>query len=256
MLFSIVETLQRNNSEDQERNTPKMRIQKRLKVLLVCLVAGSAILILANSTGSGSAIVQKQMPGADHNQLWNYITKENNYLSWKTLPDLPRYIHVSEKPHGDWVAVYLNNEAYESITTPSRPFQMRYGSIIVKENYAIAGGNPAPQSSLASVPVELVSLTVMYKVKGYQRVLHEEEWFWVMYGCNNGRCDGSVATISNQPWLNEQIPVSKGDTFAFYKGEVMVGKPWLCIECHRRASQSDQFAFGDYVWRLKPFLVR
>lgn len=236
-----------------------MRTQKRvLKALLLCILASSTILILANSGRIGSAApgVQKQMPGPDHNQLWTHITKDNNYLSWKTLPDLPRYVHVNENPHGDWVAVYLNNEAYESITIPSRPFQMRYGSIIVKENYAISGGNPPPQSSFSSVPVQLVSLTVMYKVKGYQRVLNEEEWFWVMYRCNNGLCDGGVATISNQPWLNQQIPVSKGDTFAFYKGEVMAGKPWLCIECHQRASQSDQFAFGDYVWRLKPFLVK
>ena len=237
----------------------KMRIQKRRLLLLVlCILASSAIFVLANNIGTGSAAptFQKPMPAADHNQLWAHISKDNPYKSWRTLPDLPRYIHVSEKPHGDWVAVYLNNEAYNSIMTPSRPFQMRYGSIIVKENYAIAGGNPRAEQILANVPVELVSLTVMYKVKGYQRVLHEEEWFWVMYTCNNGQCDGGVATISNQPWLNEQIPVSKGDTFAFYKGEVMVGKPWLCIECHRRASQSDQYAFGDYVWRLKPFLVK
>ncbi len=229
-----------------------MRTQK---VLLFCIIAGGAILIFTNSLWTGSAAFQKQMPRADHNELWNYITKENPYKSWKTMPDLPRFLHVRENPHGDWVVVYLNNEAYESIVYPSRPVQMRYGSIIVKENYAVAGGNPAQQPTLSNVPVVLVSLTVMYKVKGYQRVLNEEEWFWVMYSCNNGQCNGGVATISNQPWLNQQIPVSKGDTFAFYKGEVMVGKPWLCIECHQRASQTDQFAFGDYVWRLKPFVV-
>lgn len=236
---------------------PKMQIQKRrLLLLLLCILAGSTIFILANGVRTESAPLQRQGPGPDHNQLWSHITKDNPYKSWKTMPDLPRYLHVNENPHGDWVAVYLNNEAYESIMTPSRPFQMRYGSIIVKENYAIAGGNPSAQQTFSSVPVVLVSLTVMYKVKGYQRVLHEEEWFWVMYTCNNGQCDGGVATISNQPWLNQKIPVSKGDTFAFYKGEVQVGKPWLCIECHRRASQSDQFAFGDYVWRLKPFLAK
>ena len=236
-----------------------MRTQKlRLILLLLFIIAGGTISILANSIGIGSAAptLQKQMPEADHNQLWEYISKTNPYKSWKTMPNLPRYVHVNENPHGDWVAVYLNNEAYESITTPSRPFQMRYGSIIVKENYAVSPGNPPQQSSLSSVPVGIVSLTVMYKIKGYQRVLHEEEWFWVMYTCNNGQCNGGIATISNQPWLNQQIPVSKGDTFAFYKGEVMVGKPWLCIECHQRASQSDQFAFGDYVWRLAPFVVK
>ena len=98
----------------------------------------------------------------------------------------------------------------------------------------------------------LSTLTVMYKIRGYRQVPGQEEWFWVMYGCNKGECDGSVVTISNQPWLSEQIPLSK-DTFAFYKGEIVAGKPWLCVECHRRAGQSDQFAYGDYLWRVKYF---
>ncbi len=236
-----------------------MVIQKwRLTYLLFWILALVAAMVIGGfktKNESLAATIQTQMPGPDAQQLWNHITKTNNYLYWKNLPDLPRYIHVRENPHGDWVAVYLNNEAYESITYPSRPFQMRYGSIIVKENYSLAAAAPSQQSPLTSVPVMLTSLTVMYKIKGYQRTPREHEWFWVMYGCNDGRCDGSVATISNQPWLNEQIPVSK-DTFAFYKGEVMAGKPWLCIECHQRAGQTDPYAFGDYVWRLKPFVVK
>jgi hypothetical protein len=226
-------------------------------VLLLWILVLGAIVIVAGrtiSTGTASSTPTAQMPGADARQLWNYITRTNNYLSWRTLPDLPRYIHVKENPHGDWVAVYLNKEAYDSFAYPSRPFQMRYGSIIVKENYSLDPGQVTRQSALVAVPVGLNSVTVMYKVKGYQRTPGENEWFWVMYGCS-GRCDGTIATISNQPWLNEQIPVSK-DTFAFYKGEVVAGKPWLCVECHQRAGQQDQFAFGDYVWRLTPFVVK
>ena len=192
------------------------------------------------------------MPGPDAQQLWKYISKDNPYKSWKTFPNLPgRFLHVKENPHGDWIAAYLNNQAYQSMVTPSNPFAMEYGSIIVKENYALSK-RPIPQPPLTSVPVVLSSLTVMYKIRGYQQVAGQEEWFWVMYACNNGQCDGTVATISNQPWLKEQIPVSK-KTFNFYKGEVVAGKPWICVECHQRASQSDQFAFGDYLWKLKPF---
>ena len=226
--------------------------------LLFWIIAGGAVVIFLGRgwTGAQGATVQSQLPGPDAQQLWQYITKDNPYKAWKNYPNLTaRFLHVKENPHGDWIAAYLNNEAYDSINKPSYPFQMKYASIIVKENYALANGNPSSESSLTSVPVVLSSLTVMYKIKGYQRTPGEQEWFWVMYGCNNGQCDGSVATISSQPWLNQQIPGST-ETFAFFTGEVVAGKTWLCVECHRRASQPGEFAFGDYVFKLPPFAVK
>lgn len=229
--------------------------KRRLLESLVCVLAGASLLVVTTSrAGAGSvASAQQKMPGADAQQLWQYIAKDNPYRSWKNFPNLPgRFLHVKENPHGDWVAAYLNNEAYDSINTPSYPFRMKYGSIVVKENYSLADSDPAVQPPLVSVPVTLTSLTVMYKIKGYQNAPREEEWFWVMYSCTGGQCDGSVVTIANQPFVSEPIPLSK-DTFAFYKGAVVAGKPWLCIECHQRASQADEFAFGDYLWKLKIF---
>ena len=234
-----------------------MGLRKRyLKDLrLWILLTGMALTMFSGKdwSNSNASTLQSQMPGPDAQQLWKHITKDNPYKSWKNFPNLPgRFLHVKENPHGDWIAAYLNTAAYQSMVTPSKPFKMEYGSIIVKENYVLSNGDPSPQPPLTSVPVVLSSLTVMYKIRGYQQVPGQEEWFWVMYACENGQCDGKVATISNQPWLKEQIPLSQ-DTFAFYKGEVVAGKPWLCVECHQRASQSDEFAFGDYVWKLKPF---
>jgi hypothetical protein len=230
------------------------RKHRVLESLVWVVVVGSLAGFVGSSVRAGSvAPFQQQLPGADAQQLWKYITKDNPYKSWRNFPHLPgRFLHVKENPHGDWVAAYLNNEAYDSINSPSYPFKMKYGSIVVKENYSLSNSDPSPQPPLTSVPVTLTSLTVMYKIKGYQSSPGEEEWFWVMYGCNSGQCDGSVVTISNQSFVNEPIPLSK-DTFAFYKGAVVAGKPWLCIECHQRASQSDEFAFGDYLWKLKIF---
>jgi hypothetical protein len=219
-----------------------MTTQRRpLVQLLILVIAAGTLLLISNQNwfGSSAASLQTLMPGPDAQQLFRYITKDNPYNKWKTLPNAPRFLHVKENPHGDWIAVYLNGEAFESISNPPSPFQMRYGSIMVKENYATANGDPPSQPPLTSVPVNLVSLTVMYKVKGYQRISGEEEWFWALYGCNDGQCSGTPATVSNQPWLNEQIPMSQ-DTFAFYKGEVLAGKPWLCLECHQRASQAGE----------------
>lgn len=224
-------------------------------VVACWILAVSTILIVAgvwNRQGSAAVLLQSKMPGPDAQQLWQYISKDSPYRSWKNFPNLPgRFLHVKENPHGDWIAAYLNTQAYDSFSTPSYPFRMGYGSIIVKENYSLAPGDPAAQPPLTSVPVTLTSLTVMYKIKGYQDAPGEQEWFWVMYACN-GECSGNVAVIGNQAFVNEPIPLSK-DTFAFYKGAVVAGKPWLCIECHQRASQADQFAFGDYLWKLKLF---
>jgi hypothetical protein len=230
-------------------------MDNRKRRLRGCILLAGVLIFLSGKVKSGSSdsIPQAQMPGPDAQQLWKYISRDNPYKTWKTFPNQPQlFLHVKENPHGDWVAAYLNNQAYQSIITPSYPFEMEYGSVIVKENYTISNADPPSQPPLTTVPVGLSSLTVMYKIKGYQSVPKQEEWFWVMYSCNNGQCDGTVATISNQPWLDQQIPLSK-DTFAFYKGEVVAGKPWLCVECHQRASQQDQFAFGDYLWRLAPF---
>jgi hypothetical protein len=227
----------------------------RLNDLYIPILVASGIIFAAGSrqAGRSASIIQSPMPGPDAQQLWRYITQENPYKSWKNFPNMPgRFVHVKENPHGDWVAAYLNDAAYESIAFQSHPFQMKYGSIVVKENYSPVKGDPVTSPPLTSVPVTLTSLTIMYKIKGYQRVPAEEEWFWVMYGCDQGQCDGSVATISNQAFVDERIPKSQ-DTFAFYQGEVVAGKPWLCVECHQRARQSTEFAVGDYLWKLKPF---
>ena len=231
-----------------------MRKERWMILLVLTLAVGAGLMSVVNQKAFSLATAgaQTQMPGADAEQLWKYITKDNSYKSWKNLPNqATRYVHVDEKPHGDWVAVYLNDEAYASVSYPSKPFQMKYGSIIVKENYSLLKGDPNNEPPLNAVPVGLTSLTVMYKVKGYRRVPGEEEWFWVMYGCKNAQCEG-VVTISDQAFVNEQIPLSK-DTFTFFKGEVIAGKPWLCIECHQRANVSSDFSYGDYVWKLKPF---
>jgi hypothetical protein len=224
------------------------------RLWVLCAALSLTIFIGKTWPGSSASTFQTQMPGPDAQQLWKHISKDNPYKSWKNFPDLSaRFLHVKENPHGDWIATYLNDQAYQSMvkSTPTYPLKMDYGSIVVKENYILSKGNPAPQPPLTSVPVTLSSLTVMYKIKGYQQAPGQEEWFWVMYSCD-GQCDGTVTMVANQPWLNEQIPLSK-DSFNFYKGEIVAGKPWLCVECHRRASQTDQFAYGDYLWKLKFF---
>jgi hypothetical protein len=218
--------------------------------LALVVVMGMVCNRLEQETMASTTLFQNQ-PGADARQLWQYISKQSNYKFWRTLPRMTNPLRVTEIPHGDWVAIYVNDEAYDSIAQQSSPFYMKYGSILVKENYTLNKRYPKNPPTKEN----LVSLTVMYKVKGYHTREDQEEWFWVMYECKNGECDGSVATISNQPWLPLTMPKSR-DSFAFFKGEVMAGKPWLCLECHQRAKVPNAFAVGDYVWKLKPFVPK
>jgi hypothetical protein len=226
--------------------------QRCFRGFLVSFLALAVVFALAGQrleqeTTADAALFENQ-PGADAEQLWQYITKLSPYKSWRTLPRMTNPLRVTEIPHGDWVGIYVNDEAYDSIANQSNPFKMKYGSILIKENYVLNKKYPKEPP----IKQNLVSITVMYKVKGYHTRADQEEWFWVMYECKYGECDGSVATISNQPWLPLTMPKSR-DSFAFFKGEVMAGKPWLCLECHQRAITPNAFAVGDYVWKLKPF---
>jgi len=172
------------------------------------------------------------LPGPNPEDLWLYITRSNPYEKWQPFPGLDQpFIQVDEQPHGDWVAVYANDIAVDSMQHPLTPFTLRYGSILVKENYP--GGPTRPAKS------SLLSVTVMYKINGYRVLPGQEEWFWVMYSPQ-----GAAQTVSTQPWVPQ---------FKAFQGEVLAGKPWFCLQCHSGAAESSKKAVGDYVWKLKPF---
>lgn len=176
--------------------------------------------------------LESPMPGPNAHDLWDYITEADPYREWSPFPGLDKpFLQATEKPHGDWVAVYANSIAKDSMYHPLDPFTMRYGSILVKENYPASPHKPAKD--------QLLSVTVMYKINGYHTLPGEEEWFWVMF-----TPQGEVATVRNQPWAPE---------FSSFKGEVQAGKPWFCISCHQGAKNSSRKAVGDYLWKLKPF---
>ena len=107
---------------------------------------------------SGS-IAFADMPGADPDNLWNYITKVSPYTKWAFWPD-HLGMQPGRAPHGPLHKVYVNEPALKSKTAP-----VQYGSIEVKENYS-----PAK---------ELKAITVMYKIKGFNP--KDGDWFWVKY---------------------------------------------------------------------------
>ncbi len=99
------------------------------------------------------------LPKANPNALWQYITKTNPYKNWKPWPD-HKGIQPGRAPHGPFHRVFVNDIALSSTNPP-----VKYGSIIVKENY--------------NKKKQLKIITVMYKVKGYNP--KDGDWFWAKY---------------------------------------------------------------------------
>jgi hypothetical protein len=110
--------------------------------------------------------VYADMPKADPDTLWEYITKTNPYQKWEFWPD-HQGMQPGRAPHGPLHKVYVNDRAFNS---PKPPVQ--YGAIVVKENYG--------------KDKELKAITVMYKVREYNP--DAGDWFWAKYSIE-GKAD-------------------------------------------------------------------
>lgn len=124
------------------------------KIILLGAIAAFIITAIALPLMAGNT-----MPKADPKALWEYITKISPYKNYKPWPD-----HVGMQPgrapHGPFHKVFVNDIALSSAKPP-----VKYGSIIVKENY--------------NKEKQLKIITVMYKVKGYNP--KDGDWFWAKY---------------------------------------------------------------------------
>jgi hypothetical protein len=97
--------------------------------------------------------------GAD---LRNLIFEQMPYEKWALWPGKGK-LYEGTEPHGDFITVYVNDIALESIKNAKG---MANNSIVLKENY--------------NADKQLTSLTVMKKVKGYNT--EGGDWFWVRFG--------------------------------------------------------------------------
>jgi len=145
----------------------------------------AALLILATAA-------QAEMPGPDPDALWHYITRESPYARWEFWPD-HQGLQPGKAPHGPLHKVFVNDRALQSVRPP-----LPYGTIEVKENYS-------PEK-------ELLTVTVMYKVKGYNP--DGGDWFWAKYS-----------------------PQGKAEKF---------GKPAGCIGCHAIKEYNDYLLVHEF----------
>ncbi|MFQ5956311.1 MAG: cytochrome P460 family protein, partial [Candidatus Brocadiales bacterium] len=108
------------------------------------------------------AVVAPPPPAADGKALWSYITKDSPYTGYKFWPGKTP-LYKGTVPHGALLNLYVTENAHAAAV--SKAGVMPDGSILVKENYK-------PDKTLASV-------TVMYKVAGYNP--EANDWFWAKY---------------------------------------------------------------------------
>ncbi len=135
-----------------------------MAVLVVGVVLGCGYVAYAIHELGGTAPV---VSGDDAGKLYVYITKPAPYYEkWNRCPGTGEFL-ASERPHGSFMTIYLNDAALKSI---KKPEGMADGSIIVSENY--------------TADKKLDSCTVMYKIKGYNP--EAGDWFWAKYAANSG----------------------------------------------------------------------
>ena len=133
-------------------------------VAVLVLCGGYAAYAIHDTMTDGTKIVD---PGADASRLYTHIMRPTPYSkTWSLMPG-EKKMQSSGDPHGSFMTCYVNDKALKSIKNKKG---MSDGSIIVSENYG-------PDKKLES-------LTVMYKIKGYNP--EAGDWFWAKYGPDNG----------------------------------------------------------------------
>jgi len=159
---------------------------KRCWLIRLGLLSASLFFFsLANAAEMGA--VGGDMPPPDGKQLWKYITETNPYKGWGYWPT--HYgMYPGKAPHGAYLVLYANSLALKA-AREGKP--MPYGAILVKENYD-------------SDKETLLSITPMYKVKGYNP--EQGDLFWAKY-----EPDGKIDKE---------------------------GKPAGCINCHEAAKDT------------------
>ena len=121
-------------------------------------------------------------------ELYTAITEKNDYKKWLLWPGKGE-LYPGTEPHGALITVYVTADVRRIIE--KNRGMMLPESIIVKENY--------------NSDKELVAITVMQKIKGYNP--EHNDWFWAKYSP-----DGTVEAA---------------------------GKVDTCINCHKQRASVD-----------------
>ncbi len=139
---------------------------------MIILIAFSLIAVpmTAWAFSMKSTSIQKKTDGKT---VYKYITQTEPYKKWALWPGKGEF-YKGLQPHGAFLTTYVSKGALKTINKKTGSFPN--GAILVKENYT-------PKK-------ELDSITVMYRVKGYNP--DAGDWFWAKYAA-----DGTVQAEGN-----------------------------------------------------------
>ncbi len=152
----------------------------------VAAVAAVAVALLSVASCRSVAL-----PAATGVDLYAHITDEDDYRQWRLWPEKGE-LYPAEEPHGAFLTTYVNDRAHSAITGRKGAIPAR--SIIVKENY--------------DADKNLVALTVMYKVAGYNP--EEGDWFWAKY-----LADGTIDLEGKVPGCIECHGLVRANDFIY-----------------------------------------
>jgi hypothetical protein len=144
----------------------------------------------ATKSTAGSA-TKEQMPPAEGEAFWTYITQTNPYTQWGTWPGYED-IYPGKSPHGAYLRLYANGIALNAVREGKET--MPDGAILVKENYG------DDQETLMAV-------TPMYKIEGFNP--EGGDWFWGKYGPDgkimaSGKVEGCIkchGAVKANDWI-------------------------------------------------------
>jgi len=171
-----------------------------MRKVLVPLAAAVLVLAFALTLmGQEKKEMEKpaKMPKPEGEAFWTYVSETHPYAEWMVWPGHEE-LQEGQSPHGDYIRIYANDIAMKAA---KKGKDMPYGAIVMKENY--------------NKDKELVALTPMYKVKGFNP--EGGDWFWAKYGPEgedmaSGKVKGCVdchAKVKKKDWR-----------FVHYEGEV------------------------------------
>jgi hypothetical protein len=163
-------------------------MKRKRTVNSICFTV--AILMLLATAVNMTWAADIDMPGADADAFWKYITKTNPYTEWELWPGKDG-IYKGTHPHGAYLKLFANETALKAARAGK---EMPPGSIIVKENY----GKDAKT---------LMAVTPMYKIEGYDP--ENDNWFWAKYEADGtvekaGKVEGCIkchGKVRDQNWI-------------------------------------------------------
>lgn len=136
------------------------------------------------------AEMKKYLPPARGKAFMKFITEVSPYQGWGMWPG-HHEMKEGKSPHGAYVKIMANAIALKAAR---RGEKMPHGAIIMKENY--------------NKKKELVALTPMYRMKGYNP--EGGDWFWMKTGPDGdkimaeGKIKGCIdchARVKKKDWI-------------------------------------------------------